>query len=126
MAKWSIPLDQLAERVKLDLETVARKVMLDLFNNVLARSPVDTGRFHANWVAGLGVPVRETVESTDQERGRQEAQRAARLDLGGTIYFTNSLPYAIRLENGWSQQAPSGMVKLALADADNAVKKALK
>ncbi|RZL39229.1 MAG: HK97 gp10 family phage protein [Rubrivivax sp.] len=126
MAKWSIPLAELADKVKLDIEVVARKVMLDVFNNVLARSPVDLGTFRSNWVAGLGAPVKTTTESTDQSNGAREAVKAATFGIGGVIYFTNSLPYAIRLENGWSKQAPAGMVKLALADADRAVKRALK
>jgi hypothetical protein len=36
---------------------------------------------------------------------------------GQKIFLTNALPYAIRLENGWSKtQAPQGMVKLSLAE----------
>jgi hypothetical protein len=29
-------------------------------------------------------------------------------------YIQNNLPYAERLENGWSKQAPHGMVKITL------------
>ena len=35
---------------------------------------------------------------------------------GQTMYLTNSLPYAQRLESGWSGQAPAGMVKVTIAN----------
>jgi len=34
--------------------------------------------------------------------------------LGDIVYLANNLPYAQRLEDGWSQQAPEGMVKLTV------------
>lgn len=193
MSGWSIPLDKLAEKAKLELETVARKVTLDLFNSVIARSPVgnpDTwkankgaahareshnvfaeainaqimadptsytrggnlkvplvrkksvralaaaypnrtgkgyvgGRFRANWVASLGTPAKTTTDSTNRGDSEQQALNGAQLPLGGKVYFCNSLPYAIRLENGWSKQAPAGMVKLTLAQADIKVRQAI-
>jgi len=32
------------------------------------------------------------------------------------IFIVNGLPYINRLENGWSQQAPNGMVAITLAE----------
>lgn len=32
------------------------------------------------------------------------------------IYIANGLPYILRLENGWSKQAPAGMVAITLAE----------
>jgi len=32
------------------------------------------------------------------------------------IYLTNNLPYAQRLEEGYSQQAPAGMVALTIQE----------
>jgi len=193
MAKWSIPLEQLADKVRLDLDTTARKVTLDLFQSVILRSPVgnpDTwkanrgaahareshnvfaellntqaqsdpanftkrgkfkgklirtksaralaaaypnrsgkgyvgGRFRANWVASFGQPARTTHESTDRSLSEAEAIKGASFQLGGKVYFCNSLPYAIRLENGWSQQAPAGMVKLTLAQAEVRIRQAI-
>ena len=34
------------------------------------------------------------------------------------IYIQNNLPYANRLENGWSNQAPAGMVALTIAEVE--------
>ena len=36
---------------------------------------------------------------------------------GQTIFITNSLPYAYRLEyDGWSRQAPAGMVRVTVVE----------
>ena len=49
MSTWSVPLDRLAEKMGLEVETVVRKVTSDMFGAVVRKSPVDTGRFRANW-----------------------------------------------------------------------------
>jgi len=41
---------------------------------------------------------------------------------GDTIYLVNNLPYAQRLEGGWShRQAPNGMVALSIQKFDGKV-----
>ncbi len=176
---WSIPLDRLVEKAKVDVETVARKATLQLFQSVIELSPVGNpdlwkanqgqvykrethnifvqalnadiaadprsftksgkqkvpfaktksakalraafpnkagkgyvgGRFRANWNVAAGTPDRTTTDATQRARSDAEAQKALSLELGGVIYMTNSLPYAKRLEDGWSKQAPTGMVR---------------
>jgi hypothetical protein len=41
---------------------------------------------------------------------------ANRLEAGSIFYLTNNLPYGERLEYGYSKQAPSGMVRITLAE----------
>lgn len=41
---------------------------------------------------------------------------------GGTISVANVQPYALRLENGWSMQTPSGILKRALKTAQSSRK----
>ncbi|AKJ28838.1 HK97 gp10 family phage protein [Caldimonas brevitalea] len=125
MGKWSIPIDRLAESAKGDIETVTRKVTLDLFARVVQRSPVDTGRFKGNWNVNFGAPDTSTTEVAHASRGDAEARKALSLPVGGTVYLTNSLPYAHRLEYGWSKQAPQGMVRLTVQEYAEAIQKAL-
>jgi hypothetical protein len=122
---FTIPLGQLTEKIKADIDTMVRKATFTVFSKVVLKSPVDTGRFRANWNASFGAPNYTTTESTNQQRGADEAARAATLPLGGIVYFANSLPYAQRLENGYSQQAPAGMVRLSAIEFGNAVQQAL-
>ncbi len=126
MTSFSIPLDQLAAKLKLDLDTVVRKSTLDLFKAVVLKSPVDTGRFRANWNCTRGEPSASTTESVDQSRGISEAQKALEFATGDVVYFCNGLPYAYRLENeGWSKQAPAGMIKISVTEFDQYVRKAV-
>jgi hypothetical protein len=116
MTSWSIPVDKLVERAKGDIDTVVRRATFQTFRSVVLRSPVDTGRFRANWNVSFGVPEYTTTVSTNQNRGVTEASKALRLPVGGITYISNGLPYGVRLENGYSKQAPAGMVRLAAAE----------
>ena len=40
---------------------------------------------------------------------------------GDVIYLTNNLPYAVPLEEGYSKQAPAGMVALTVQDFQSVV-----
>lgn len=122
---WSIPLDQLAKKTGLKLDTVARKVTLDLFTSVVQKSPVDTGRFKANWNVGT-TPNLSFTASTNAGRGLNEAQKAIGIPAGGVVYLSNGLPYARRLEYGWSGQAPAGMVRLSVREFRQFVERAIR
>ncbi|WNZ59907.1 HK97 gp10 family phage protein [Myxococcus sp. MxC21-1] len=98
---------------------VVRKTALGILANVVTASPVDTGQFRANWRAGVGARPDGTLDSTDKDGGAtitaaKEALESAK--LGDTVYVANNLPYAHPLEFGHSQQAPSGMVRVTLAN----------
>lgn len=115
---FGLDLKKACEKAKGQTELVARKVMLDLFSRVIMKSPVDTGRFRANWNVGYGSPDKTTTQSTNSALGKV-TQEISTARLGGSIYLSNSLPYSIRLENGWSGQAPAGMVRLSLVEITN-------
>lgn len=118
---WSIPLDLLARRVNLDIQTVARKSTLDVFTAIKLRSPVLTGRFRANWNVSFGAPNLSTTTSTLSGRIDTEILKSASLPLGGVIYMSNGLPYAEKLEYGYSQKAPAGMVRITSIEFDRYV-----
>lgn len=108
-----------ADKTKLSMDTVVRKVVIDLGQSLVRLSPVDTGRFRGNWMIGVGSPNAATIEAVDPTGSTSMARittAAGGLRAGGVVYITNSLPYARRLEYGWSQQAPQGMVRLTVAN----------
>jgi hypothetical protein len=99
------------------VEEVVKDVAVDLVVNLVVRSPVDSGRFRKNW----NVAINEINYQTDFEVQNTAVQRSVKVvenyRLGDTINITNSLPYAARLEyEGWSKQAPDGMVMLTLLE----------
>lgn len=128
MSRWSIPLEQLARKANASVDRVGRQATFQLFNAVQLRSPVDTGRFRGNWQVTSGAPapgVRNTTDPTGAIAST-EAAKALSIPVGGVVYFTNNLPYARRLEYGYSRQAPAGMVRLSVREFDAAVKAAIR
>lgn len=58
-----------------------------------------------------------------QPRSGSQAANAARVSLQGlspysVTYIVNGMPYAQRLNEGWSSQAPAGFVELAVAEVN--------
>ena len=107
------------------MNTTVQRATTELFNRVTIRSPVDTGRFRANWNVSYGQADDSTTTSTDKARATTEAAKALTLPVGGIVWITNGLPYAYRLEYGYSKQAPVGMIRLAVRELSDAVQKAL-
>lgn len=94
------------------IEIMAGKVQEDLVN----RSPVDTGRFRGNWQVTADRPAMHALNNYDREGADTiaEGKRAvyAMLRGGGAvkqIWFSNMLIYANALEYGHSKQAPAGV-----------------
>lgn len=112
---WSIPFDELVRRAGGHVEQAARKIAFEAFSRVIARSPVDTGRFRANWNVSYGTPNYQTTERA-LGGGEAEALKALTLPVGGIVYLSNGLPYAQRLEFGWSKQAPNGMIRITAVE----------
>lgn len=126
MAKWSVPLAKLAKKTGADIDTLVRKSTFDLFSRAVAASPVDTGRFRANWNVSFGAVDAGTSDGVSPARADAEIRKVLAQPAGNITYLTNSLPYAIPLEYGHSQQAPNGMVRLAALQWRQAVQAALK
>lgn len=82
---------------------------------VIQSTPVRDGFARANWNFAVGAP-----DTTSQDASNQsEAKLAASVSdfrIGMTAYFINALPYIRRLEYGWSDQAPKGMLRLNIAN----------
>lgn len=130
MAKFSLPMSQIKKVVKDDLENATRKLAFQAFSIVIQSSPVATGMFRANWQFGNGSAPDDTVATPDAsgESAMKSARQVLSAQLGKKWYLVNNLPYAVRLEYGYSEQAPHGMVRPMLAElktflAKQAIKK---
>ena len=122
-------LNKLCERAKDKAHIVVRKTAFELQGMMIDMSPVDTGRFRSNWAVGLGAINTSTDAAPDKTGDSAKGRAQAALQgwkPGQTIYLSNSLPYALRLERGWSQQAPYGMVRLTMQIYGDALAEAVK
>ncbi len=104
-----------------------RKTCVDIIN----QTPVDTGRLKNNWYSSNRQPINRTTKATDPT-GKISIARLdkvlAKFKLGQIFYFVNNLPYLTVVEygrypnppknptgktvNGFSKQAPKGMVRI--------------
>jgi len=124
-------LNKFATKVETRSTRVMQGTALDLFGMIVEKTPVGKpslwvskppagytgGRLRGNWQLSINSPASGTLEATDQTGAMVNAKAHNNVrpaDVGDSIWITNNLPYAIPVENGWSAQAPAGMVKTTI------------
>ncbi len=120
LQKFSLDLDRAFDKKVIE-PTLAlqKKVSLEALRRVIEKSPVLTGRFRGNWQVAVGVrptgelEVADTTGSNTLSKGSRPITSLDDLD---TIYIVNNLPYAEKLDQGSSQQAPAGMIAVTVAE----------
>lgn len=122
---WSIDPSVFMNQVEEDVGKKLRFISLQLLNEIVSRSPVDTGRFRANNQVSIGSPEYSTTDTTDKNGSVTLQQGSAVIAQGkpySVIYIQNNLPYAEPLENGHSQQAPAGIYAVSFHGVTQAYK----
>ncbi|HCN70855.1 MAG TPA: hypothetical protein DIS96_03740 [Pusillimonas sp.] len=115
---FSSDMDKIIQKARVNADTVVRKVTFDLAKSIINESPVDTGRFRANWQFGEDSLPTGIIDATDKPGKVTLAKietQAITSKAGGVNYIANNLPYALRLEYGHSKQAPSGMLRITMS-----------
>mgnify|MGYP001185119766 FL=1 len=95
-----------------------RKIALELLKKVTMKSPVDTGRFRANWMVGIGGADETTTDSTVNDAMMRGSIVLTGYKTLKQIHISNNLPYAAALEHGHSQQAPLGVADISVAEIE--------
>lgn len=115
-----------AKKAGASLDETSRAIVLELFSSVIKDTPVDTGRAKGNWQTTIGAPANGTVDRLGEAEALADvSQQTASFGAGKVIYLSNNLPYIYRLEyDGWSQQAPGGMLRKNVARIQSIVAKA--
>ena len=107
------------ERVPEEVNLIKTKIGMQLLERIVMMTPVDTGRARGNWQASIDDPV-SSVLVTTSKNGQTAINKGIRViervTSGQSIWISNNLPYIEALENGWSGQAPAGMLSVALAE----------
>jgi hypothetical protein len=97
-----------------------KKLVLDLLAGVVRKTPVDTGRARGNWQVEVGsVPqgVRNDRDGESEEAIIQAASENLRsLGFAQVVWVANNLEYVVFLEDGSSEQAPAGMLRVTLEE----------
>lgn len=133
--RFNRDLKAFSDKLGIDHVTVVKKIGLDLFRRIIEKTPVDTGRARASWTIAIAIPDRTVAalgSYPEYQSGAGPGVAMAASTLNGLapgeyqpVWISNNLPYIAALENGHSQQAPSGMVSLSIAETELEIDTAL-
>lgn len=104
------------DRADYNVSEVVSGTVIRAANAIVDLSPVDTGRFKANWQITANSPAAHSLNEYDKTGGdtkrylARQARAVANSPATKVIYITNRLDYASNLEYGASQQAPAGVL----------------
>lgn len=141
MGTFTVQLRDFAEKTQQQADDFVGLVTVKIAQRLDERSPVGDatywkspppkgyvgGRFRGNWQLGVGtIPVGETgrVDPVGSATvGAITAEIPAEA-AGKVFYLANNVPYAERIEQGWSRQAPTGLVALTAMEFQSIVDQA--
>lgn len=126
---FTLDLQKFAAKTKAKADDAVGNIVVRVAQELDKRSPVGDGaywispppkgyiggHFRANWQLGVGVLPRGERAGVDPNGTVALPAIIAEIpeQAAGKVYFlANNTPYARRLEDGWSRQAPQGMVGL--------------
>lgn len=124
--KWQ---DQVKERMQLLVQGTG----ITVFNEIQSGgkyspgTPIDTGFARANWDASVGEAANRGTAGGDETPDPGAAAERAQLSIlewkpgAGVIRLSNAAAYILPLEFGHSRQAPQGMIRQAVAAAQQIV-----
>jgi hypothetical protein len=128
-SQFSQSLRQLAAAIDADISKVIRNGVLRAFKAIIKRSPVDTGAYRGSH----GIANMEPAGNEKIVKGKKGSVIPPATagnwtwKVGdGDIWLYNNVPYAERLENGWSKtQAPQGIYRQAIPEITNFINQEL-
>lgn len=138
---FALDIQAFTAKAKANANQVVGEIVVGVARELDMRSPVGDatywvstppkgyvgGRFRANWQLGINAIKRGVVNAIDTSGTIAFPAIAAGVpdDAAGNVFFlSNNLPYAQRIELGWSRQAPTGLVALTAMKFQEIVNKA--
>jgi hypothetical protein len=135
---FTLDLSKFVQRARGNVDAVIKKVVLDVGTAIIERTPVgdpDTwkapapagyvgGRARGSWMYGNGTsPAADpgTIDGKPPQMGQASFDRVvagvAANEPASQHFITSTVPYMRRLEyDGWSPQAPAGMVRITVEE----------
>lgn len=129
MSTFALDLQKFAEKTGAKADDAVGEIVARVADELDRRSPVGDatywvspppkgyvgGRFRANWQLGVDSVPGGEINAVDPDGSVAYPAIVAAIpeDAAGKVYsLVNNLPYANRIEDGWSRQAPAGLVGL--------------
>jgi len=147
MAQWSINIDKWAKLTKEKPEKCKRAFVFLMYSKIVQRTPVDEGRARGNWNVSVGKC--DTSINEELKTAKYRSIDELPIPKGDTsMFISNNLIYMPKLEyggygryeegkqvskangpktvNGYSKQAPKGMLGLTVAEASKVLEQAVR
>lgn len=131
ISEFIVDLEKFGNESKRTILKIQRKTILSMHNELIKRTPVDTGRARASWGIEEGTPGTFKQEPAPYKKKVKDKKnppfysmtkaREFQKKMFGKIpeyskwWIFNNLEYIEALENGSSTQASSGMLAISLA-----------
>lgn len=139
---FTLDLQAFTKKAGANADLVVKRVVAGMAESVIEMSPVGDGvywkrpppkgyvggRFRGNWDYGFNAAPKQQFDVVDKTGAMSMGRVLMGLSAAPTAgihYIANNLPYAERLENGWSRQAPVGMVGVTILKFQAIMKEAL-
>lgn len=100
----------LAKGIKNDSVSAFQDVAIDLYAAIKEHTPVDTGRAYRNWNISTNHPDYSIDNANGTDINLKEFEK---------VFISNGLPYIQKLNNGYSDQRPNGIINPAIAKVRN-------
>lgn len=131
MGTFAVDLQRFAEKCGERADDAVGNIVVRIAQELDKRSPVGDalywknpppkgyigGHFRANWQLGVGSMPAGEIPGVDPSGAKTLGRIMAAVpdQAAGKVYWiANNVPYAQRLEYGWSRQAPQGLVGLTV------------
>ncbi|WP_288061385.1 HK97 gp10 family phage protein [Rodentibacter caecimuris] len=129
MGAFSADIGKFIRTVEQKADVVMRKTALELLTKVQAKTPVDSGQLRASWTSAINALPTSYDGQVD----------VATVKFGDTWFLGTNKPYAPQLEyglypnppksksgktvNGFSKQAPQGMIRISVQETKDWLEK---
>lgn len=156
MESFSKQMNDIIKKTKDNTRKAVAAGCLEISKEIIQRTPVDTGRLKGNWIPEKNTRPDYSLNTSDKSGSKTISKSKAvtnKLKIGDTYFLVNNLVYAevveyglfpklvkysthqknmserdgaIRSYNGYSTQAPQGMVRVTIEEANYLIQKAVK
>jgi len=105
MSKFGADIAEWASDAQIGVATDCARITRELFNWVIQLSPIDTGRFIANWHIGNDAPTHSVLSKSNYTVKQKEVNWTITDDFflrNASAYIVNNVSYAKQVEeDGW-------------------------
>ena len=144
MSRFSQAVAAWSKKTGEDVGDIVIASVTDLSRRIIQRTPVGNpdlwasppppgytgGQAKGNWFASIGAPSHQvdfSIKAKNAARPMKRDEHIRQNAAGNIYYLTNNLPYIRRIEyEGWSSQAPQGMVRVSVAEFNRSIEKAIR